>query len=265
MAEDNLTGRARDYVTMQVAVGHVGWDDQEAYYEKGDPSGPPGHRHTLVYVTLGGKEAPVKAPDSRVRLLCAIGSGVFRIPKKGTMVYVIVPPGMEESPGAPLIIATREDDPPIQFEDDRIVFTFGDDAHIVIRGKSVSLSDFANRFLTVGTPRTGGTPGLTFQASDGSGGVIQEGVVSWFVAQTGDVKTLVQMTPSKYEVLYKSSPIASIIFKMAGNDFHIAGPGNGFVIPATLVLGAVGAGSPPYALAGTVGKVSGCVHISTDT
>jgi hypothetical protein len=107
---------------------------------------------------------------------------------------------MENVPGAGVIFATVEKSPTTQFAADRAVVDYGDDVHVVIKGKSVSLQDPDNRFISVGTPRSGGAGGLTFQASDGTGGVIQEGVVGWFVPDSGGaVSSILQMTPTKIE------------------------------------------------------------------
>lgn len=190
---------------VELAVGSIGWEGEDEHFFLGtaDNDG-----HTLVRVQLfSGRDISAPLNPTRAqgtKLLCHIMGGLFRIPKKDTRVYVLVPSGMEATPGAGLIIGTVEPSPTDQFTDDRAVLDFGPDVHLVIKAKSISLQDPDNRFLTVGTPRVGGTPGLLFQAADGSGGVIQEGVVSWFVASGGDAKTVLQMTASKAECMTKS-------------------------------------------------------------
>lgn len=106
--EDDLTSRARDYESVQVAIGHVGWASGE-HFDGGTETGADGERHTLVHVTLGGKNALTDS-NKGLPIICALAGGIFRIPPKGTMVYVLVPRGMVENPGSALIIATREDD-----------------------------------------------------------------------------------------------------------------------------------------------------------
>jgi hypothetical protein len=184
----------------QILLGSVGWEDEDDYYFLGadDNDG-----HTLVRVQLfEGRDFTKPLNPDRAqghKIICHLSGGLFRIPKKDTLVHVSIPKGMEHVVGAGVIFATIERSPSSQFAQDRAVMDFGDDTHLIIKGKSVSLQDPDNRFLTVGTPRSGGAAGLTFQAKDGTGGIIQEGVVGWFVSQDGAAKTILQMTPSKVE------------------------------------------------------------------
>lgn len=178
----------------QILLGTVGWDGEDEYTFIGDDTND---GYTLVRVQVyDGRDTTAKFDPSRAqghKIICHLSSGLLRVPKPGTRVYVACPKGMENVPGAGVIFAAVEKTP-AQFKTDRAVMDFGDDVHVVIRGKSVSLQDPDNRFLSVGTPRSGGAPGLTFQAEDGSGGVIQKGVVGWFVAKDGTAQTIFQMT-----------------------------------------------------------------------
>lgn len=257
---DELFERAREAsIQVQVEVGRVGWSDDGPHFHKGDPGGQAGSRHTLVKVTLArGSEGG----EGGYEIWARLSGGLFRIPPKGTLVYLLIPHGMQTSPGAAMIIATAEDDP-TRLEEDRIVIDYGD-THVIHRAKSHVLESTGGEWIGVGEPRSGGTPGVTIQARDGSGAVFQEGVASMFVAQGGDAKTLIQMTPSKVEILQKVSVVASNIFRMDG-DIALAGPGKGFIMPATLVLGVPGSGSPPYAAIGTLGKTTQAIQHSTDT
>lgn len=201
-AEDDLWSPARDYAPRSVELGTVGWDDEELWYETGtgDNDG-----HTLVRVQLYAGKDPGVRPKAGValgrKLLCQIADGVFRIPAKGTRCYVILPAGYEDVPGAGVIVATVSKNPD-RLAEDRAVLDYGD-VHLVIKAKSASLQSYDNEFISVGTPRSGGTSGLIFQAADGTGGVIQNGVVGWFVASSGDAKTLLQMTTSGIDCCVK--------------------------------------------------------------
>lgn len=174
----------------QIDIGTVGWEGDDTYYDKGSGDN---EGYTLIKVQLFRGRDYTKELNPTIgqghKILCHISSGIFRIPPKGTRVYVAFPKGMETAPGAGVIFATVEKNPFIQFDDDRVQMNFGSDTHVVIKGKSVSISDMDNQFVSVGTPRSGGDAGIIFQASDGSGGVIKEGLVSWF-ASTGPGQTL---------------------------------------------------------------------------
>lgn len=205
--EDDLTGRARDYGSVQVDVGTVGWDSQEEYYLKGDPSKPAGYRHTLVYVTIFRGKDPDVRPKAGVahgrKIICCLNGGTHRIPPKGSLVYVLVPEGMEESPGAAMIIGVREDDPE-RLEEDRAIIDYGD-IHVILRAKSVAIESYEGEFVSVGEPRSGGTSGVTIQAKAGTGAIWQVGVASMFVSLDGDAKSVLQMTPTKAELMHKTS------------------------------------------------------------
>jgi hypothetical protein len=188
----------------QIEVGSIGWEDEDDYFFLGDDSND---GHTLVRVQLFRGRDPTK-PLSKTRaqgmkILCHLSGGLFRIPQKDTRVYVAIPKGMERLPGAGVIFATVEKSSPDgRLDKDRAVLDFGDEMHLVIKAKSVAIGDTAGNFIAAGAPRSGGPSGLTFQASDGTGGVIQEGVVSWFVASGGLAKSIIQMTPSKIECMH---------------------------------------------------------------
>jgi hypothetical protein len=219
--QDDLHNPARDYANAQVEIGTVGWDDEDLWYEKGtdDNDG-----HTLVRVQLYRGKPPGKAPTPGLamghRLLCHISDGLFRIPKKGTRCYVILPAGLETTPGAGVIVACVSKSPTTQFEPDRVVLDYGDDTHVVFKGKSVSLSDHASpsRSISVGTPRTGGTPGVLIHLPDGTGAVWQAGAVGIYATQS----TLMQFTPSSWEVQQAGGSFV----KLDGGNFHSFGAVN---------------------------------------
>lgn len=236
----------------QVEVGTVGWEDEELWYEKGSDEND---GHTLVRVQLyRGKPNGVQPKPGIAqghRLLCHISDTIFRIPKKGTRCYVILPAGFETTPGAGVIVACVSKSPTTQFEADRVVLDFGSDTHVVFKGKSVALSDHASpsRSLSVGTPRTGGTPGVLIHLPDGTGAVWQAGSVGIYATPS----TLMQLTPSSFEVQQGSGSFV----KLSGGNFHSYGAvnkmqGAGCYIgkaptpanPAMWGFGPMGLGSP---------------------
>lgn len=140
----------------QIEIGTVGWEDEDLYYDKGtDEEGNGGY--TLVRVQLfRGRDItkPLKPEIGQGhRLLCKISSGIFRIPKKGTLCYVAIPMGMEKKPGAGCIIACVEKNPTIQFDAGRVHMGFPDE-DLIIKAKSVTISDYEDNFMGV-SPASG--------------------------------------------------------------------------------------------------------------
>lgn len=90
-----------------IQMGTIGWDDDADHFFPGaiDNDG-----HTLVAVQLyGDRDAsePLKPTRAQGRkILCQIKDGEFRVPAKDSRCFVIIPSGMEYTPGAGVIIAT---------------------------------------------------------------------------------------------------------------------------------------------------------------
>lgn len=220
--EDDLYNPARAYQSSGVELGVVGWeDDGDTWWDKGaaDNDG-----HTLVHVQLyRGKASgePLKPGQAQGhKVVCHIADHLFRIPAKGTRCYVLMPAGLEDAPGAGVIVACVRKSPTTQFEDDRVVMDFGEDTHVVIKGKSVALSDHASpsRSLSVGTPRTGGPPGILLHLPDGTGAVWQAGAVGIYATAS----SLMQITPSSIELQQGSGSF----LKLDGGNIHSFGASN---------------------------------------
>ena len=226
---------------QQVLIGTIGWEDQETYFEQGSASNK---GYTLVRVqTFRGRNTSKKLKKGvgqGHKLLCHISAGIYRIPPKGTRCYVAMPSGYEDVPGAGVIIATVEKSPSLQFNDDRIQMNFGDDKHVVIRAKSVTIMDPGGRFICVGTPRTGGDPGLVFQDDTGAGGCIQNGNVGWWAVNGGHTKGLIQLSwEHGIDIVYKDSNQSAVSWRsgsltatcdntmqLAGGNTLVGPPGN---------------------------------------
>lgn len=218
----------------QIQIGSVGWEGESefAYLGSGDNDG-----YTLVRVQLfEGRDHTQPLNPSRAqghKIICQISSGLYRVPKMDTRVYVAVPKGMDHVPGAPVIIAAVEKSPTTQFAKDRVVMDFGDDVHVVIKGKSVSIQDPEFRFVSVGTPRSGGDPGVQVHLPDGTGAAWQDNAYSCF-CRAGCV---MQMTNSKFEV-YEGS---GTFLKMGSGEYWTFGTvnkvqGNGVYLGRTPLI-----------------------------
>lgn len=261
-AEDDLFNPAKDFQAAQIEIGTVGWEGRDDHVEfgTGDNDG-----HTLVCVTLyRGRtqgEPVKKGVGQGYPVRCHISSlAGARVPPKGTRVLVATPFGMEQLPGAGVIVATIEKTATKdQLQKDRVVIDYGEDVHLVIKAKSVSISDHENRFIGVGTPRSGGDPGLTFQAKDGSGGVIQEGKLGFWTVDAGEAKQLLQMTTTSTEMFCKGGGM----WKVDASGFYCFG------VSCTMAGSAVYLGKAPTVLnpvlwgtSGPVGAPSPSVFVS---
>lgn len=188
-----------------IAIGTVGWAGDDPHFEK-DQDG-----YTLVKVTLfAGRKFTKPMANPKVaeghKILCHISGGLFRIPPVGTRVHVSIPDGMENSVGAGCIIATIEPTVGIdQHEDDRVVLTFGPDTHIVLAGKSVTIQDADNQFMSVGIPRSGGDAAIMIQCADGTGMAFGEGKLAAFVADGGEMSSVIQMTNTSLQLIMKDT------------------------------------------------------------
>lgn len=206
----------------QILMGSIGWENEEDYYFLGTDAND---GHTLIRVQLfdGRDYSQPLNPDRAQghRIVCHISGGIFRIPPKDTRVFVAVPRGMEHVPGAGVIFATVEKNPTTQFTADRAVIDFGPDVHVVIKGKSVSLQDPDFRFLSVGTPRSGGGPGVQVHLPDGTGAAWQDGAFGCFVR----AGVMLQMTPDKFEV-WQGTGGSGTFLRMGSGEFWTYGPAN---------------------------------------
>lgn len=199
-----------------ILLGEVGWADKDQHYDLGT-DGTEEDQITLVYVTLYDGAMPGGAPRGGMKargrqIVCQVSSMFgHRIPAKHTRVHVSLPEAHERAHGAGLIIGTFEKTgKKPQFNADRVVVDYGPDTHVVIRAKSVTLQDQDGRFIAVGTPRAGGTPGVQVRLTDGTGAVWQQGAIGFFVAAGGEVKSIIQMTPDSIDTRIKGGALVQL-------------------------------------------------------
>ncbi len=92
---------------MPILFGQIGWDTDAEHFFPGEKSND---GHTMVRCQLfSGRDntqphTPARAQGTR--MLCHLGDGVFRVPKKNTLCYIAVPDGATGAAGAGCIIAT---------------------------------------------------------------------------------------------------------------------------------------------------------------
>lgn len=199
--ESTLHGQQDDAV--QIELGTIGWDDDDIV----DMGTADNDGHTFVKVTLyrgRDRSKPIETGVAQGRqILVNISAGMFWLPPKGTRVIVAFPYGMSTNPGVGTIIGAVQTSPTIQFARDRAVMDFGPDTHVVIKGKSVTISDYGSPacFVGVGTPRGGGARGVYALDETGSGFTTQSAEVGAFATSGGAAKTILQLTATKASML----------------------------------------------------------------
>ena len=234
-ADADVLGGGADLLLFE--PGTVGWDGVDKHFDTEDGV-------TLVRVTLvRGRHpstplTPTLAQGHKV--LCRIGGGLFRIPKKATPVMVGFPTAFAGHPGAGVIVCTTENSPDIQFSESKVKLDVGQDTDLVLKAKSVTISDYDNRFLHVGPD------GVMLQDEAGNGVIMKGGAIMIFVADSGDAKTVVQMTPAELSLLQKDTGF----IKLTGGNATVFASGSAALVGANVSLGATASvpvlgGSPP--------------------
>jgi hypothetical protein len=229
--------------------GTVGWDGIDVHFDTEDGV-------TLVRVTLvrGRHPSTPLTPDVAQghQVLCRIGGGMFRIPKKGTSVMVGFPTAFAGHPGAGVIVCTTEASPDIQFSDSKAKFDVGADTDFVIKAKSVTISDYDNRFLHVGPD------GVMLQDEAGNGVIMKGGAIMIFVADSGDAKTVIQMTAKELSFLQKDTGF----LKLTGGNATLFASGSASLVGASVSVGAQATAATPSLCGPPPGVPSKSVFIS---
>lgn len=144
--------------------GTVGWEDGEDHFDIGDDG------VTLVKVTLHKGRMPdtddaKNSPRAKgTRVLTRISAPLYNIPPDGAEVHVSMPAGRLLDPGAGAIIAQLSASPDIQFSGTKAKLDFGPDVDVVLKARSVTITDYENRFISVSP-----TTGIKAGDKDGSG------------------------------------------------------------------------------------------------
>lgn len=166
-----------------IEAGTVGWEGDPVHYDVADDGKEP-----LVKVTLFRGRNPSDPQKSGSgargrRILARVSWPLQAIPPNGSLVYVAIPAGWDSAPWGPCIIACPGVSPsgapgaPTQFKASRVVLDFGDQVDLMIKAKSVTLSDYEDRYCVMG-PSTG------FKIGDAtaSGMCVKDGVVTVYSA-----------------------------------------------------------------------------------
>jgi hypothetical protein len=182
--------------------GTVGWSGVADHFDTADGV-------TLIRVTLFHGKSPIDIPTPGIaqglEVLCRIGGGMFRIPRPGTPVMVGFPSAFATMPGAGVIVCTTEASPDIQFSASRAKMDLGPDADLVIKARTITLSDYENRFVHIGKDG-----GIQIQDKDGSGVIIQDGAIAIFAVKDGTMKTLLQLSADALQAMQDGGNVLNI-------------------------------------------------------
>lgn len=213
-------------------MGTIGWADEDEHVFPGTDAND---GFTLVRVTLYEGRSFNDASDPSVaqghQILCNVGSGVYRMPAKGTRCFVIIPKGLEQQPGAGVITQTVERSPSEQFAENRITTDYGPDHDYVIQA---------------------GVARIILKPSEGSVSILTTD------SNTRDGKVVgITLSPNGFKF---TSPSGSFVFDATG--FHLktlAGPRldmGGMVVPGIGAIPGIGA---------VVGAFTGYANLTAPT
>lgn len=210
--EGDLLGPAPDQ-HFGIETGTVGWDDTPDYVEQGtdDNDGV-----TLVRVQLyRGRRPRQKIEEGKAggyHVLAQIAGPIWRIPRKGERCLVAFPGGQSQTPGAAVIFAWLDKSPSNQFNPTKAKLDVGPDYDLVLKGRSVTLTDYDNRFITVGPQ------GIYIQDKDGTGVSIANGAVVIGAVSGGSMSSVLQLTGSEATLAHGMG-----FLKLAGDNADITG------------------------------------------
>lgn len=259
--------RAGAPTAVFVTRGVVGWATSSKHFDVGPATSSGITRDTtLVFVTLesgrvvNSSKPPQAGKADGQEILCQVGGPLYAIPPKGTAVLIAFPDGMSDAPGAGVIMSWLGASPSVQFSATRAVLDVGGTMDLIIRAKSVTMTDYNQpaRWLTVGPSPSGGPAGIMM--CDEAGGLIslQSGVVGLVASANGDAKTLIQLTPTEGNFIQKDGSFV----KLKGGNITTFGAKN--TVAGQVLLGmAPVVGTPVLCgLTGIAGLPSASVFVS---
>jgi hypothetical protein len=200
--QHDALGTRRDNETPSVEHGTVGWDGEDEHTDLGKTSND---GTTLIKVQLFRGRDPDEPYKEGIaqghRIWARIGGPMWFCPAKGSQCFIIFPTGFAETPGVGLLVpAYPGRSPSIQFSKTRAVLDFGPTVDVIIKGKSVTLSDY-----TAPTPyylSVGPTTGIKCGAPDASGFCLTAG--KWLMYTTdgsGNAVNAMQMSGADYSIV----------------------------------------------------------------
>lgn len=203
---DLMADEALKSAPSSVMLGMIGWTGPNPDLDPNDLGDDSNDGYTLTRVQLfAGRNETRPLVDGRAqgfRLLCTVADHVqmFGPPRDGDRCIVLVPAGLESTPGAAVVVAIISKAPTTQYSSTRGKIDVGPDRDLVIKGRSIALSDYDNRFISIGPDN-----GIVVQEKDGSGVIVKDGAVAIFAASGGDVKSALTLKGDEASIYQKSS------------------------------------------------------------
>ena len=230
--------------------GTVGWEDGGDHFDI-DSSGV-----TLIKVTLFKGRNPTTDPpkDSArakgTRILARISAPLYHVPPDGAEVHVSVPAGRMLDPGAPVIVAQPVPSPSTQFNGTKAKMDFGPDYDLVIKARSITLTDYEDRYLTLG-PKYG----LKIGDADANGCQLKNAQWLFYTTHSGTAATTFMLSRDNGIALLHDDGVKTCM-KMSGGEWM--GVGNSFkAMFGAGYLGVAANPLPPQAIAmGPVGPAN---------
>ncbi|HEU4729977.1 MAG TPA: hypothetical protein VFT22_18900 [Kofleriaceae bacterium] len=214
----DVLGTTEEFSQTVVEHGTIGWDGEDEHADLGTVSND---GTTLVKVQLfRGRDTsePVKDGVSQGhQILARIGGPIWYIPPKGTQCFVVFPGGFQDTPGIGLLVpAYPGKSPSIQFSKTRAVLDFGPDMDVVIKGKSVVLSDYNNRYFAVGP-----TTGIKCGDIDASGFCLKGGQWLMYVANAGNATAGLKLAATEASMMLNDGQTQGVT--MSGGTVTVLG------------------------------------------
>lgn len=210
------------YQPSNLELGSIGWDDSDDYFDLDSSGGP---AFVKVQLFRGGRDIGQTAKAGAgmgAQVLCRVMGPLFVVPSKGSIVLVAFPGGFVDAPGAGIILGQVSGTPSIQFSDTKAKLDLGDSMDLVIKARSITLSDYPgsttySRYVVIGPDN-----GILLQDETGSGLTIKQG--AWFALTVDGGMVIIQQ--SGVTVGYKGSGLIQTdnagTITLSGNTANIA-------------------------------------------
>lgn len=238
-SDRGILGASDDFATSTSENGTIGWDGDKLVYDEIGGDGNDGH--TLIKVTLYKGKDPAEPVKNGVaqghQIACRLkGDGFWRIPKHGEKCVVLFPGGDMQTPGNGVIVACPDRNPSVQFKENRAVLDFGPDTDVIIKGRSVTMSDYAEHpnALQVGSV-LGGDDLIKLFTGNGDFISVKAGAIGMAVVLDGDAKSMFVMETDSVAITQKSGGSSS---KWKGGAWQTVASGQILLNGASVGLGA---------------------------
>jgi hypothetical protein len=206
--EQELLGTQAEYANYSIEMGTVGWEGDQGNHFDINKDADDGT--TLIKVQLYRGKRPLKEVKPGIaqghQILAQLSGPTWHVPDKGQRVLVAMPGGMEDVVGAAVIVAMPGPAPSSQYTQTKSKLDVGPDHDLVIKGRSITITDYSNRFISVTSD------GLIMQDTDGSGIIIKEGKIQIFSTN----KTVIQLDDTLVQIFNSAGGLIKL--DSAGNS-----------------------------------------------